>query len=377
MCKLRVALETRAQDYQIIIGRNLLGSVGSLVRRALGPNSRRVVIVSNQRVFDLYGSAVVQGLQTNDFGVSTPIVGEGERFKSLNSLTRILNSLSDLGLERNDAIVALGGGVVGDLAGFAAAVYLRGLPYFQVPTTLLAQVDSSVGGKTAVNLPAGKNLVGAFHQPRGVVIDTDTLETLPARELTAGRCEMVKNGAVGGSRLFQQTEALLAAGETDSPARAKALAELIAAHCAFKAGIVAGDEREALGRKDRRSRRILNFGHTIGHALEAVTKYRHFRHGEAVGYGMLVEGEISKLLGLLKPSELESLRQVVGLCGPLPRANDLSEREIISALGRDKKSIGGTVQWVLLEKIGSARIVDGKQIAPSLLRKALKTVLKK
>ena len=161
-----------------------------------------------------------------------------------------------------------------------------------------------------------------------------------------------------------------------SSARAQAWEDLIAAHCSFKARIVAGDEREAIGRSDRKSRRILNFGHTIGHALEALTSYRRFRHGEAVGYGMLVAGEISKLLGLLEPSELESLRRAVNWCGPLPRVHDLNERAIISAMEQDKKKVGGRIQWVLLERIGAARIIDGSKIPSGLLRDALKLVLK-
>jgi 3-dehydroquinate synthase len=374
--KLRVTLKSPVQDYRITIGRTVLGSVGVQVRRELGPSSRRAIIISNRRVFALYGEPVIEGLQASAFVISQALIGEGERFKSLTSLNRLVTTFSELGLERNDAVVALGGGVVGDLAGFAAAVYLRGIPYFQVPTTLLAQIDSSVGGKTGVNLPVGKNLVGAFHQPRGVIIDTDTLATLPARELTAGWCEMIKNGAVGSRQLFQQTTNFLRARKQAAFVGAHGLDKLIAAHCAFKAGIVAGDERESLKRTDRASRRILNFGHTIGHALEAVTRYRRFRHGEAVGYGMLAAGEISKLLGLLKPSELELLREAIELCGPLPRTGDLNERSIISALGRDKKSIAGKVQWILLERIGTARIVDGNEIGPSLLHEAVRTVLK-
>jgi 3-dehydroquinate synthase len=374
--KLRVTLASPVHDYEITIGRRVLDSAGARVRQQLGSGSHRAVIISNQRVFDLYGARVVESLKARAFEVSTSLIGEGERYKSINSLSSVLKAFSEEELERNDAVIALGGGVVGDLAGFAAAVYLRGLPYFQVPTTLLAQIDSSVGGKTAVNLPAGKNLVGAFYQPRGVFIDVDTLTTLPSRELTAGFCEMVKNGAVGSRQLFQQTKNFLASGEKKLSSRAKGLEELIAAHCSFKSGIVAGDEREAIGRADRRSRRILNFGHTVGHALEAATQYRRFRHGEAVGYGMLVAGEISKLLGLLKLSELELLREAVALCGPLPHAGDLSARSIVDALSRDKKSVSGKIQWVLLEKIGSPRIVDGTDITPSLVGQVLKTVLK-
>jgi 3-dehydroquinate synthase len=373
--KLRVKLESQVRDYQIKIGHGVLESTGAEVRRELGTASRRIAIVSNLKVFELYGGAVVDSLRSSNFSATPLLLGDGERFKSLKSLTGALEFFSSAGLERNDGVVALGGGVVGDVAGFAAAVYMRGIAYFQIPTTLLAQIDSSVGGKTGINLAAGKNLVGAFHQPRGVIIDTDTLGTLPARELTSGWCEMVKNGAVGGQELFQQTTKFLGSSGGSSLKSSKEIEALIAAQCAFKASIVSHDEREAIGRTDHRSRRILNFGHTVGHALESVTRYRRFRHGEAVGLGMLVAGEISKLLGLLKSSELELLRQAVGLCGPLPRADDLDQRAIIAALNKDKKSVGGQIQWVLLERIGRARIVSDKDIPAKLTRQALQLVL--
>lgn len=186
---------------------------------------------------------------------------------------------------------------MGDLAGFAAAVYLRGVPFVQIPTTLLAQIDSSVGGKTGVNLPAGKNLIGCFHQPSAVIVDVETLTTLPPRELVAGWCETIKQGAVGSRKLFKQTTDFLRLFDSKSPLCSSQLEDLIACHCSFKAAIVASDEREDIVRRDHRSRRILNFGHTIGHALEAVTSYRRFRHGEAVGHGILVAGELSKNLG--------------------------------------------------------------------------------
>jgi len=307
---------------------------------------------------------------------------EGERHKSLGSLAQALKFLNESGIERGDVVVALGGGVVGDLAGFAAATYLRGIAFVQVPTTLLAQIDASVGGKTGVNLPAGKNLVGAFHQPRLVVIDTQTLGTLPRRELTAGWCEAVKQGAVGSRKLFDQTDRLLRRSSMDfSPGLDEAesqteVCNTIAAHCRFKAAIVAGDEREEIGRTDHRSRRILNFGHTTAHALEKLTGYRRFRHGEAVGYGILVAGEISKNVGMLAPGELESLREAVQRCGPLPRADDLSIDEITAAMKGDKKSVAGVTRWVLLERIGRARIVDGSQIDKRILRSSLRAGLR-
>jgi 3-dehydroquinate synthase len=367
---------SRSPGYEIKIGPGTLHSVGREARRCLGPAARRAVLISNARVFDLFGAAVVESLQANKFLVVHWLIGDGERFKSLATLARTLAFLSKTGLERTDVVVALGGGVVGDLAGFAAAVYLRGIPYIQAPTTLLSQIDSSVGGKTGVNLSTGKNLVGAFHQPRSVIIDTQALMSLPPRELTAGWCEMVKNGAVGSRRLFlQTTEMLDTLSRKPTALGSRQLEMLIAAQCAFKGSIVARDEREALSRTDRFSRRILNFGHTAGHALEAVTRYRRFRHGEAVGYGMLVAGHLSNLLGLIEVPELELLRAAVRRCGPLPPAADLDPHAIIGAIQHDKKSVAGQVQWVLLERIGKARIVSGSEIKPDLLRAALRAVI--
>jgi len=375
--QVKVTLSSPVREYEIKIGRGLLHKVGREARRSLRGRGRRAVIISNARVFALSGHIVEDSLLGNGFSVSYWLMGEGERFKSLRTLEKALAVLSQAGLERHDVVVALGGGVVGDLAGFAAAVYLRGIPFIQVPTTLLAQIDSSVGGKTGINLPTGKNLVGAFHQPGAVVIDTETLATLPARELTAGWCEAVKMGAVGSRQLFEDTTDFLAGGQKKSGTlRFRQLESVIEAQCAFKASIVAGDERENVARKDHRSRRILNFGHTVGHALEAVTRYHRFRHGEAVGHGMLVAGEISKNLGLLAASELESLREAIRLCGPLPPAGDIDEHEIMEVTQRDKKSMGGQVQWILLEQIGRARIVDGLSIQPQLLRASLRAALK-
>ncbi len=360
-------LPARKQNYEIKIGAGTLSTLGAEARAVLGSGARRVALISNSKVFDLYGKYALPTLKAEEFKVVHWLMPDGERYKSLRSLEQALSFLSEARLERSDAVIALGGGVVGDLAGLAAAVYLRGIPLIQVPTTLLAQIDSSVGGKTAVNLPAGKNLIGAFHQPSLVLIDTDTLRTLPARELTAGWCEAVKQGAVANRKLFRQTVDLLShAGDPG---------ELIAAQCRFKASIVAGDEREEIARSDRRSRRILNFGHTTAHALENITGYRRFRHGEAVGRGILVAGEISKSLGRLTSGELESLREAVRLCGPLPRASDLSIDDLVRAIDRDKKSMGGAVKWVLLERIGKPIIIDGREIDSRVLRVSLRAGL--
>lgn len=375
-------LPARRQTYEIRVGTGLLAGLGNEVRASLGADVRRIALISNKTVFDLFGKVAARSLKESNFEVSHWLMKDGEQHKSLGSLEQALTFLGLSGLERNDCVVALGGGVVGDLAGFAAAIYLRGISFIQVPTTLLAQIDASVGGKTGVNLAAGKNLVGAFHQPRVVLIDTNTLRTLPARELASGWCEAVKQGAAGDRKLFDRTLRLLQSRGPDFSLwqeEEKSQTEVwatIAAHCRFKASIVAGDERESIRREDPRSRRILNFGHTTAHALEALTGYRRFRHGEAVGYGMLVAGEISKNIGMLSADELELLREAVRACGSLPRANDLDIINLLGAMKGDKKSIAGQVKWVLLEKIGQARIVDGSEIDSRNLRSALRDGLR-
>lgn len=371
--KLRITVPE--QSCEINIGAGIFSDLGHEVRRVLGRSTRTIVIVSNAKVFGHYGIVVSSGLRNADFRVKHWLMGDGERYKSLRTLETALAFFSHAQLERNDAVLALGGGVVGDLAGLAAALHLRGIGLLHAPTTLLAQIDASIGGKTAVNTDVGKNLAGTFYQPRGIWIDTTTLKTLPMRELTSGWCEAVKQGAVGSSVLFSSTYKFL-----QSCSRRKQLAEpperLIRTQCAFKASIVSRDERENVNRSDGQSRRILNFGHTTAHALETVTGYRHFRHGEAVGYGMLVAGEISLRLGLLPSSELELLRDAVRLCGRLPRADNVDLVSIVRALAHDKKRMDGQIKWVLLERIGKARIVNGKEVTSRLLRLSLKAGLR-
>jgi 3-dehydroquinate synthase len=374
--RVRVRTLTHRQEYEVITGRETLASLGEVARATLSSHARRILIISNPKVFRLYGEGAVESLKHAGFHVSHWLMPDGERHKNFRTLHRALRFLSDAGLERTDGVVALGGGVVGDLAGLAAALYLRGLSFIQVPTTLLAQIDSSVGGKVAVNTEHAKNSIGAFHQPRAVIIDTETLSTLPRRELTAGFCECVKQGAVGDLRLFEETRKFLEeewSGKTLEPSAR--LERLVSAQVRFKASIVRDDEREDIKRTDSRSRRILNFGHTTAHALEAVTNYRRFRHGEAVGYGMLVAGEISKGLGMLAGSELESLRAAVRLCGNLPPTSDLDADALIRLLARDKKAMGGHVRWVLLERLGRARLFDEREIDPQLVRASLLSVL--
>jgi len=374
MQRLELSLEQEARKSEINIGRGVRRQLGELLPLQA---PRRAGIISNKRVFDLYGREVTRSLKAAGAKVFEWLMPEGERYKSFAVLEKAVTFLSENRFERNDLVVALGGGVVGDLAGFSAAVYLRGVPVAQVPTTLLAQIDSSVGGKTGINLPTGKNLVGAFHQPASVFIDTETLMSLPERELVSGFCEMVKQSLISDRLLFESTvNSLEKVGHNREFLLTSDFENLIAAHCEFKASIVANDERESTNRSDAKSRRVLNFGHTTAHALETITNYRTFRHGEAVGYGMLVAGELSRDLGLIDSGDLKQLRDAVRLCGSLPRADKLDINQIIRALQHDKKSVDGQINWVLLEGIGRPRIVEGRLISAKSLRQSLKAGLR-
>ena len=377
MHRLQISLKESTRTSDIRIAAGIRRDLGQLISYSQYFKPRRVLVLSNKRVFRLFGKDVVGSLRDSNFQVFEFLMPEGERFKSFRVLEQAVSFLASKQFERNDLVVALGGGVVGDLAGFSAAIYLRGIPFIQVPTTLLAQIDSSVGGKTAINLPVGKNMVGSFYQPPLVVIDTETLKSLPKRELVSGLCEMVKQSLVADKSLFNSTVQMLRRFDSGaSSIQGRQFEKLIAAHCRFKASIVTNDERESTSRSDTKSRRILNFGHTTAHALEAITHYKVFRHGEAVGYGLLVAGEISKNLGMLSQVELESLQEAVRLCGTLPKADNLDVNEVIRSLQHDKKSVSGKINWVLLEGIGLPKIVPGSEISNKLLRLSLRTGLR-
>lgn len=375
MLRLRISLPTQARRSEINIGSGIRLNIAELLSHSLKSTPKSVCLISNKHVFRLFGADILNILDRKGYRVFPWLIPDGERYKSLRTLEGVLDVLSDNGFERSDAVVALGGGVVGDVAGFAASIYLRGIPVVQIPTTLLAQIDSSVGGKTGINLPVGKNLVGTFHQPELVIVDTQTLATLPEREMTAGFCEMVKQSLIAGDPLFTRTVKYLETARNDFDSAS--FQSLIRDHCKFKLSIVENDERESIGRTDAKSRRILNFGHTTAHALEAVTKYQKLRHGEAVGYGMLVAGEISKDLGLLTHAELESLRRAVALCGSLPGLNNIDANQIVESIRHDKKSAAGQINWVLLNGIGHPQIVNGKEISQRLLKQALRRALRK
>jgi 3-dehydroquinate synthase len=301
--------------------------------------------VSSPTIWRLHGERLGRAL-----GVADPIlIPDGERFKNLQSVARIYEALVRSGADRGSVIIAVGGGVVGDTVGFAAATFLRGLSLVHVPTTLLAQVDSSIGGKVGVNLPLGKNLVGAFHQPTVVLIDPLLLATLPRREFRSGLYEVVKYGMIASRTLFDR----LATDTTAIFAReARALVPAIVESCRIKADVVSKDEREG------GLRRILNYGHTVGHALEAVTKYRRFRHGEAIAYGMLAAADLAVARGALSELDRQALSKLIAQLGPLPPLVDLPVTDVLEAIRRDKKVVHGRLHFVIAIQIGATMTID-------------------
>jgi len=366
----RVNHSENSSHYMVEIDSGLLDGVGESARSVLGDTTQKIAIISNKKVFGLYGSRVEKSLKRSGFETIVWLMGDGERFKNLRSLEKALAFFSESKLARTDAVIALGGGVVGDLTGFAAAVYLRGIPFLQVPTTLLSMIDSSVGGKTGVNSSFGKNLVGSFHRPSGVFVDVETLRTLPKRELTAGFCEAIKQAAISGPKLFDKTAKLLSQKDIE----ADEFSDLIKNQIGFKALIVAGDENEAIARTDSKSRKILNFGHTLAHALEKVTNYRYFKHGEAVGWGILFAAHLSKKLDIFDQHELKLLCDVVRMAGRLPAIGNIDPQKIVEAFQFDKKVVGRQPQWILLEGIGKPVIVPGSQVPISAIRQSFRAI---
>ena len=382
-----VTIPRRPENYNIRIGVDILDDCGGWIKRCPGAKPRRVAVISNLKVFDLYGEKVRKSIADAGFESALHLIGDGEKYKNLRTLEKALSFLSESKMARTDAIVALGGGVVGDLAGFAASVYLRGIPFLQIPTTLLSMIDSSVGGKTGVNSAFGKNLIGSFYQPAGVLIDVTTLGTLQSRELTAGFCEAVKQAALSGKSLFNETKDFLSQTDRD-PVRVKnsheikrkyltGLVDLIASQISFKAGIVEGDEYESAAKNGRNSRKILNFGHTFGHALEKVTSYRRFKHGEAVGHGIVFAATLSNKLELLGQNEVKLLNDVVRLAGRLPALSGIAPGDIAKAFAYDKKQINESLQWVLLKGIGKPVIVPDTNIPRSVVTETLREILRK
>jgi 3-dehydroquinate synthase len=306
---------------------------------------KRRFVVSSPVVWRLHGARLhhIAG------GTEPILIPDGERFKNLQSVSRIYEALIRVGADRGSAIIAVGGGVIGDTAGFAAATFLRGIGLSHVPTTLLAQVDSSIGGKVGVNHALGKNLIGAFHQPAVVAIDPQLLETLPRREFRSGLYEIVKYGVIANRDLFDRiardTKRIFA---RDSDV----LLPVIVESCRIKARVVSADEREG------GLRRVLNFGHTVGHALEAATKYRRYRHGEAIALGMLAAADLSVARGALAERERQALAQLIAQLGPLPTVSDLRIGDVLEAIRRDKKVVHGRLHFVLAIEIGATMTVD-------------------
>ncbi len=342
MKTLDVALGERA--YPIHIGAGLMGRAGELLPDLAG---RRVVVVTNATVAAHHLETLRRGLAARAVASDVILVPDGEQHKSWPTLQDIVTRLVELRAERGTTLVALGGGVVGDLAGFAAAIYQRGVSFVQVPTTLLAQVDSSVGGKTGINHPLGKNLIGAFWQPRAVLVDTEALRTLPPRETAAGLAEVIKYGAIRDAAFFGWLEVNLSrvkAGEVE------ALTHAIRESCRIKADVVRADERET------GERAILNFGHTFGHAIEAAQGYGSWLHGEAVAAGMVVASRLSERVSGLPAADTRRLRDLVAAAG-LPCAPPaLPRARWLELMGRDKKVAGGRLRFVLLERLGAATV---------------------
>ena len=339
----RVDVQTGDRTSTIWIGEGLTTRLPELLD-AHNVGTRRFV-VSSPVIWRFHGEAIQRALGAGE----AILIPDGERYKNLASVSRIYEALIRASADRGSALIAVGGGVIGDTAGFAAATYLRGITLVHVPTTLLAQVDSSIGGKVGVNHTLGKNLIGAFHQPALVAIDPLLLGTLPRREFRSGLYEVVKYGMIASRDLFErvarESKAIFARD-------AAVLGPAIVESCRIKADVVSKDEREG------GLRRILNFGHTVGHALEAVTKYRRFRHGEAIAYGMLAAADLAVARGALADRERQALAHLIAQLGPLPPIGDLSIAEVLEAVKRDKKVVHGTLHFVIAIEIGATMTVD-------------------
>jgi 3-dehydroquinate synthase len=339
-----VALGERS--YPIHIGQNIIEDVGNLLAKL--PLTKRALVVTQPAVGAAYGGRVVESLRAQGFVAETFAVLDAEEAKSLAWLERIYDRLVDMRLDRRSPVIALGGGVVGDLAGFAAATYLRGVPLVHIPTTLLAQVDSSIGGKTAVNHPRGKNLIGAFYQPRVVLIDVDTLQTLPPRDLRSGMAEVAKYGVIAKPDLFERLEHCTLDTLLQD---ADLLTQVIRECCQIKADVVAADEHES------GVRLTLNFGHTFGHAIEAAGGFSTYTHGEAVAIGMIWAADLSLRMKLCGPQVVERLQQLLRTLG-LPTALRGHVDGVREALLLDKKVLAGRSRFILVEDIGKVSIRD-------------------
>jgi len=341
-----IKVELGTRSYHIYTGAGILPDLGRYLKEL--PVGKKVLVITNPTVRHLYGQEVEDSLAGAGFRVTFGEIGDGEKYKTMATAERLYDLAFENEIDRTSPVIALGGGVVGDVAGFVAATYLRGVPFIQVPTTLLAQVDSSVGGKVAVNHPRGKNIIGVFYQPRLVLADVTLLNTLPPRELRSGLAEVIKYGVIWSEELFgwleENIEALLAGD-------AGALIHVVRESCRIKAKVVAEDETEG------GLRAILNFGHTVGHAVEALTGYREYTHGEAVGIGMVAAARLAGSLGLLDMTgcaRIETLVRRAGLPSEVP--GNFTPEELVECFYHDKKAVGGRLTFVLPCRIGKVKI---------------------
>jgi len=343
----RVSIAVQPHPYQAMIQSGLLGYAGNCLEDLIG-KGKKVFVVTNPTVRKRWGKKLVDSLGASGFSAKIITMPDGERYKKIATVEALAEQLVKLGAERSSVLIALGGGVVGDVTGFLAAIYLRGIEVIQIPTTVLAQVDASIGGKTGVNLKAGKNLVGSFHHPRAVLIDPAVLSTLPEREFRAGVYESLKCGVIGHPELFRKLESTnIKKLRHDT----LTLEWVIAESVRLKAEVVSSDERE------NGLRRILNFGHTIGHALEAETDYRHFLHGEAVAWGMVAAALIAKEVKCVDGDAARRITDAVFASGKLPKVQ-VASRAILRRLQSDKKTRDGVVHFVLPTEIGKVQVVN-------------------
>ena len=343
-----IAVSLGDRSYDIIIEAGGIGKLGAyLGSLRLGA---RCAVITDPRVKDLYGQLATESLADAGFNVDVVTFPEGEANKTLATVERLYHAMLSLGLDRKSFVVALGGGLVGDVAGFAAATYMRGIRFVQVPTTLLAQVDASVGGKVGVNLPEGKNLVGCFHQPSLVLIDPEVLRSLDARDLKAGFAEVIKYGIIRDADFFSFLEDNR---EAVVSLESSAIAKAIAVSCRIKAEVVAEVEREESG-----LRAILNFGHTVAHAIESVSDYTTYRHGEAVAIGMAVAAEISVKLGHLDKADAGRIASLLRNAGLPVTFSGLDTGQLVSRMRFDKKALGDRIRFVLARKIGEVFLTD-------------------
>jgi len=340
-----IRVETPSARYDVVAGTNLLATLAPRIERVAGRLPRRVFVLTSPEIWALWGATLTSSFAEPPIALFLPA---GEKHKTMASVEKLLRQMVAAGGDRGSMLIAFGGGIVGDVGGFVASIFMRGIPYVQVPTTLLAQVDSSVGGKTGVNLPKGKNLVGSFHHPLAVFADIGVLGTLPDRELRAGLMESVKAGIIRDRSLVRFMEERVG----DVLGRdAKALEKVIAASIRMKADVVNRDERES------GLRMILNFGHTLGHAIEQVTRYKALLHGEAVGWGMVAALHIARHRGTVTSGQAQRMESLIQLYGPLPGIK-LSAAKLVAATGADKKNVGGVRRFVLPVGIGDAGVVE-------------------